>query len=175
MKRPLIPLVLGLVACTAMTRAWAPKLVWNTTASAPIGLYRVMSPQAIRRGDLVGIAPPPPLAHALARRGVLPLGTPLIKPVAGLPREEVCRHGDTVTLAGRALAIARQRDRHGRPLPTWSGCRLIDDDEFFLLNAARDDSFDGRYFGPISAHGLLGQVTPLWTRSSPPAAPKSRR
>lgn len=175
MKRHLIPLALGLTACAALTRASPPSLIWNTTASAPIGLYRVLSPRPMRRGDLVAIAPPPALANALARRGVLPLGVPLIKPVAGLPGDLVCRHRRTITVAGRTLASARLRDSHGRPLPAWSGCRLIGDDELFLLNAARDDSFDGRYFGPISAQGLLGPVAPLWTRSSPSAAPETAR
>lgn len=175
MKRPLIPLALGLVACAALTRTSTPRLVWNTTASAPIGLYRVMSPQPIRHGDLVAIAPPPALASALARQGVLPLGVPLIKPVTGLPGDLVCRHGDTITVAGHALANARRHDRHGRPLPVWSGCSLIGDHELFLLNAARDDSFDGRYFGPISAQGLLGRVAPLWTRSPSSVAARTAR
>jgi type IV secretory pathway protease TraF len=110
MKRHLIPLALGLTACAALTRASAPSLIWNTTASAPIGLYRVLSPRPMRRGDLVAIAPPPALANALARRGVLPLGVPLIKPVAGLPGDLVCRHRRTITVAGRTLASARLRD-----------------------------------------------------------------
>src|SRR3546814_15532006 len=55
------------------------------------------------------------------------------------------------------------RDRLGRPLPFWLGCRIVGPDELFLLNAA-PDSLDGRYFGPLPAAGLLGVAHPVMTR-----------
>ncbi len=35
--------------------------------------------------------------------------------------------------------------------------------EVFLLNTAAPDSFDGRYFGPVSTNSIIGKATPLWT------------
>jgi conjugative transfer signal peptidase TraF len=152
--------------------AWlqpAPRLLWNASASAPTGLYRVDVGVPPRLGDLVAIAPPPALGTFLARRGYLPHGVPLLKRVAGLPDALACRSGVFVTVDGVAVARALARDRAGRPLPVWTGCRVIGRDQLFLVNAARD-SLDGRYFGPLPATGLLGTAHPILTRAHPAAA-----
>ncbi|WP_407808323.1 S26 family signal peptidase, partial [Staphylococcus aureus] len=81
--------------------------------------------------------------------GYLPRGVPLLKRVAGLPGQRVCRSGRTITVDGRAIGDALDRDRRGRELPTWQGCRVIADDELFLMNWQVRDSLDGRYFGPL--------------------------
>ena len=152
--------------------AWlkpAPRLLWNASASAPIGLYRVDVGAPPRLGDLVAIAPPPALGTFLAQRGYLLRGVPLLKRVAGLPGALVCRSGVFVTVNGVAVARALARDRANRPLPVWTGCRIVGRGELFLVNAARD-SLDGRYFGPLSSTGLLGTAHPILTRSHPAAA-----
>lgn len=147
--------------------AWAepaPRLIWNASASAPIGLYRIDPDAPPRLGDLVAIDPPPALAGFLARSGYLPRGLPLLKRVAGLPGALVCRSGTFVTVDGAGAARALARDRAHRPLPVWTGCRTVGRGELFLLNAA-PDSLDGRYFGPLPAAGLIGTAHPLLTRS----------
>lgn len=68
-----------------------------------------------------------------------------------------------VTVDGRRVGLARERDRIGRVLPSWSGCRAIVHGELFLMNTAAPDSLDGRYFGPLPANSVLGWATPLWT------------
>ena len=55
------------------------------------------------------------------------------------------------------------RDRDGRVLPAWHGCRRIADGEVFLMNWAAPDSMDGRYFGPLATNTIIGRAVPLWT------------
>ena len=151
--------------------AWlapAPSLLWNASASAPIGLYRIDTGAQPVAGDLVAIEPSPALGDWLAQRGYIPRGVPLLKRVAGVPGQRVCRTGAFVTIDGHGAARAVARDRLGRPLPIWFGCRIIRRGEFFLLNAA-PDSLDSRYFGAISATGLIGVAQPIWTRAAPGA------
>ncbi|HET6523154.1 S26 family signal peptidase [Sphingopyxis sp.] len=151
--------------------AWlkpAPRFLWNASASAPTGLYRIDVGAPPGLGDHVAIAPPPALATFLARRGYLPRGVPLLKRVAGLPGALVCRSGVFVTVDGVAVARALSRDRTGRPLPVWAGCRIVGRDQLFLVNAA-PDSLDGRYFGPLPVAGLLGVAHPILTRAAPGA------
>ena len=148
-----------------------PRLIWNASASAPIGLYTVRPVERPQRGDLVAVVPPERLAVFLAARGYLPEGVPLLKHVVALPGQLVCRSGDRVTVDGRVLAIARERDSLGRPLPAWQGCRRLAGDELFLANPQVPDSMDGRYFGPLPARTLLGRASPLWTDA--PAQPAS--
>ncbi|MGA0603870.1 S26 family signal peptidase [Caulobacter sp. KR2-114] len=140
-----------------------PAVLWNTTASAPIGFYRVRPVGRLDVGDLVIAGPPEPLATWLDDAGYLPRGVPLLKGVAAVAGQRVCRTGDIVTVDGRPTARARKRDRLGRSLPTWLGCRRLAVGEVFLLNPAAPDSFDGRYFGPTEVGDVLGRATLLWT------------
>ncbi|MES0110044.1 S26 family signal peptidase [Mesorhizobium sp. M0013] len=141
----------------------APKLIWNASSSTPIGLYRIRPAERLAVGDLVAADAPEPLASCLADSGYLPRGVPLMKHVAGLPGQEVCRNGLTITVDGIEIGKALKDDRIGRPLPVWQGCRRIVSDEVFLMNAQVPDSLDGRYFGPIPTSSLIGRATPLWT------------
>lgn len=143
------------------------KLIWNASASVRTGLYSVHPARDLQLGDLVIVAPPAPLADMLADRGALPLGVPLIKPVAGLPGQMLCRNGAAVSVDGVALGEARTHDRAGRPLPVWQGCRVIGADEIFLMNPAEPDSFDGRYFGALPATAVIGRASPLWVSERP--------
>ena len=143
-----------------------PWLIWNASASAPLGLYRISEAHSLTLGELVVVTPPPDVAHFMAARHYLPVGVPLMKHVAALPGQRVCRSGAMVAVDGRPVAVARARDRIGRPLPIWRGCHHIRAGDLFLLNVA-PDSLDGRYFGPLPASGLIGAAHPLLTRTTP--------
>ena len=153
-----------------------PRLIWNASPSVPIGFYTVRPAGALRVGELAVVAPPERVARFMAERGYLPIDVPLIKPVAALPGQRVCRIGRTITIDGVALAEAQDRDRFGRALPDWQGCQVLADDTLFFMNPARGDSLDGRYFGPLPASTVIGRATPLRTRAPvPPASPPQRK
>lgn len=154
---------LALIGASAAVRS-DPILLWNASASVPIGLYVVTPLDNPQVGDLVAVRPPPPLERWLVGRGYLGPDTPLLKRVATLPGAEVCRDEDAILVDGSTVAVARERDRLGRPLPVWKGCRQLRDDEVFLLNADAPASLDGRYFGPLGTDTIIGRATPLWTR-----------
>lgn len=121
------------------------RLFWNGSASAPIGFYRPLG-RPWRRGDLVVFRPPLPLARAIVQRNLLPPGVPLIKHVAALSGDVVCRLGVEVRVNGTLVARALERDRAGRFLPRWAGCRVLGPRDVLLLQP-HPRSFDGRYFG----------------------------
>src|SRR3546814_1305816 len=56
-----------------------PRLIWNASASTPIGLYSLDRPPRLDVTDLVAVEAPEPLASFLAERGYLPRGVPLMK------------------------------------------------------------------------------------------------
>lgn len=138
--------------------------IWNATASAPIGLYRVRRDRALARGDLVLAIPAPPLAAFAARRGYLPSGVPLVKRIAAVAGDTVCTHRNAGFINGRLAATRRAADGAGRPLPAWTGCLRLRHGEVFLLMADVRNSFDGRYFGPTPASQVVGRLVQLWTR-----------
>lgn len=145
----------------------APRLLWNASASVPIGLYSVEPFDELAVTNLVVATPPNSFASVLAERGYLPLGVPLIKRILALRGQSVCRNDLAISVDGIEMGLALVHDRQGRPLPVWHGCRAITYDEVFLMNWEERASFDGRYFGPISLRAILGRAKPLWTIDKP--------
>lgn len=139
------------------------RLVWNASASVPIGLYDLDPPRGLHVGDVVAVMPDRPLADFMVERGYIGRGVPLMKHVAALPGQRVCRTGSTVTVDAVQLGEALDRDRRGRSLPLWQGCRRIAAGEIFLMNPSVPNSLDGRYFGPIPVRTVIGKATPLYT------------
>jgi len=135
------------------------RLVWNTTASTPIGLYAVTQ-GTLKRGDLLVARLPRDLELLAVSRAILAPKTPVLKPVAALAGDLVCRAGLAVHINGRFAAIARGRDRQGRRLPSWQGCRRLSASQVFLL-AHHPGSFDSRYYGPLPLVFSRGVATPL--------------
>jgi conjugative transfer signal peptidase TraF len=139
-----------------------PKLIWNASASVPIGLYAVRPSGMLHVTELVVVRTPEPLARFLADRGYLPKDVPLLKRILALPGQVVCRTDRTITIDGIAMGAALERDRHGRALPVWQGCRVVPAGEVFLMNQQSKDSLDSRYFGPLPATTIVGRAEPLW-------------
>jgi conjugative transfer signal peptidase TraF len=144
-----------------------PRLLWNASASVPIGLYNVEPVDQLAVTNLVVAMPPSSLATFLAERGYAPLGVPLIKRIVALREQSVCRNELVISVDGIAMGMAFAHDRQGRPLPVWQGCQVIAQDEVFLMNWDESASFDGRYFGPISLRAIIGRAKPLWTFDKP--------
>lgn len=137
--------------------------VWNATASVPTGLYAIRGKASLQVGERIAVEPPPELRRLLAERHYLPTGVPLLKRVAAVRGQRVCRFAHGITIDGRYVGTARATDRLGRPLPVWAGCQVLRNGELFLMNPAAPDSFDGRYFGVLRMTHVIGRVTPVWT------------
>ncbi len=156
---------LGLIGLATLANSvlWgpAPWLVWNASASAPVGLYRVLPGNAVR-GDLVLVRTPCSVRQLAAERGYLPQNVPLVKRVAAQGGDVVCAAGDVISVNGLAVAQRLARDRLGRPLPAWIGCQTLEPDDVFLLMEDVTGSFDGRYFGPVPRAAIIGRLAPLW-------------
>lgn len=140
-----------------------PRLVYNASASAPLGFYRLISADRLDRGDLVLSRLPSAAARLAADRHYLPLSVPVVKRIAGLAGDLVCADSAIVVINDRIVAETLLVDRGGRPLPAWRDCRTLAHGEVFLLMADVPASFDSRYFGPIPSTAIIGRLVPLWT------------
>lgn len=147
--------------------AWrpAPRLVWNASASSPIGLYGIHSAGRLRAGDMA-LAWPPAAARALgAERHYLPRNVPLVKHVAAAAGDVVCAIGETVSVNGRRVAVRLRTDPAARALPWWwSGCERLDGGNVLLLSPGQPLAFDGRYFGVSRGVDVLGRARLVWPR-----------
>ena len=140
-----------------------PRLVWNASASAPIGLYAVDVRARVAVGDMVVARIPRRWRTIADVRRYLPANVPAVKRVAASEGDEVCARRRTVFVNDRQIARRRTRDGAGRPLPAWVGCIVLDRDNLFLIMDAAG-SFDGRYFGISRRTDILGKAIPVWTR-----------
>lgn len=154
-------LSLGLLAAAQIDRA--PRLIWNASASVPIGLYVVRASHGPSLGEIVAVRLPEDLSSWVVERGYVGADTLLLKRVAAVSGMTVCRINLEITIDGSVVAEAASADQQGRPLPGWRGCITLGSGEVFLLVAGVANSLDGRYFGPLSAHTIVGRAIPLWT------------
>jgi conjugative transfer signal peptidase TraF len=162
--RPLVLAMGALAIGLLVLRQHVPLVIYNASASAPIGFYRVLPAMPLAIYDLV-LARTPDTARELAdRRRYIPATVPLVKRVAARPGARVCATGAAVTIDGLFVAERRSTDGQGRTLPSWTGCHVLAEDEFFLLMADKPDSFDSRYFGPVRLDAVIGRLAPLWLR-----------
>ena len=151
------------IAIAALFMPEKPRLSWNASASAPVGLYLASCARNLTRGDLVLAEPPEQVRPFAATRGYLPLHVLLVKRIAALSGDRVCALENRVIIDGRVVALRREWDGRHRVLPRWQGCRTLGGNDVFLLMADVPASFDGRYFGAVSRGAVLGKLKPLWT------------
>ena len=159
------PLLKGLFVSglVCVTLAWPPEIrfLWNVSASAPIGLYRVEPGRSPGRGEMIALRLPPAWRELAARRHYLPANVPLLKRVAGAAGDEVCAVGEQIFVNRSPVARRLAQDGLGRPMPWWQGCEVLGATDYFLLMSDHPSSFDGRYFG-VTRNGLIGRARPLW-------------
>ncbi|MBS7663594.1 S26 family signal peptidase [Pseudomonas lalucatii] len=168
-RRTRWPLALATVSLLAL--AWAalatspPWLVYNASASVPIGWYRITPTGTVAAGDLLLVRLPAEAMTLAAQRGYLPANVPLLKTVAAVAPQKVCVQGNQVRIDGELVARRLRRDRQGRAQPAWTGCRHLVGDELFLLSTINPESFDSRYFGPVPVDAVIGRAQPLCLES----------
>ena len=145
---------------------------FNTSASLPRGLYRLVGPAGpVRRGELVLACPPAPMAALARARGYLPRGS-CPGGVQALGKMIAAVGGDLVEVSAAGLKVngvpltesgALAADARGRPLPRWPAGRYRVRPGKVWLYAPHRRSLDSRYFGPVAAGKVIGRLTPLAT------------
>lgn len=148
-----------------------PKLLYNGSASAPIGFYTVDAGGEIHVGDMVVLTPPPGIRDLIVERGYLPPDVPLVKRIVAAQGDHVCAQNGIVAINGRSVLRAKISDSQGRPMPVWNGFRVLGQGEYFVAMSDVAVSFDSRYFGPIDGALIIGKVSPIWTSTMPFALP----
>ena len=125
----------------------------NESPSLPRGVYIRVLGGAPWRNAVVAVPQPSAVRAYLGRLG-MPGDLLLIKRVAAVGGDTVCRRDDRLIMPGRTVVV-RERDRRGVGLPAWRGCRRLGTEELFLLGDT-PSSFDSRYFGPVHRSQVTG-------------------
>src|SRR3546814_14535546 len=96
----------------------------------------------------------------MRERGYLPDRMPLLKRIAVVSGQRVCRFAHGVTIDGMLGGIARARDRACRPLPAGFGCRKLRRCELFTMKQDAPGRSDGAYLGKPKHERVIGCARP---------------
>lgn len=152
-------LAAGAVAIIIVSIDIAPDfIVYNSSTSIPRGFY-VRDVGAPLRGAIVTVRAVDVAPDYARLRDFIDLDDRFIKRVSAIDGDVVCAEGPAVTINGVQAAERMAHDAAGRALPTWSGCRTLQDEVFLLGDTS--DSFDGRYWGPVPLTAIEGVWRPL--------------
>ncbi len=135
-----------------------PVVLYNPSASAPIGWYRLRANSPIKVGDQVA-AYAPDWARKLAdERQYLPYEYPMIKTIWASSGTQICVHNNRTHVPNYPVITSLSQDSLGRDMPKLSGCFTLKAGEYFLVSPDVQAGFDSRYFGAVEAQNILGKV-----------------
>ena len=167
--RPVRKLGVVLLACVTLPVGAAtafslmapqPAFLWNPTPSEPVGFY-VRSGERPRRGRIIAFRTPDrAFPYADGRMNYL-RRIPILKEIAAGEGDTVCTNDGVLTINGRRRAPVLLVDGHGANLPLWRGCRRMARNEFFVFSDRVPNSFDSRYYGPVTLASIIGVFRPL--------------
>lgn len=141
------------------------KRYWlNLSDSVPMGLYRLEKFHGeAKLGELVVMNVPHQSLPYIYGRGWLPEGWMLFKQVGGIPGDTVCVFDFYFTINGMEQGPVYSTDHEGLLLPRLRGCRKVPAGHFFPVATGKENSFDGRYMGPVEVSAIAGVANPLFT------------
>jgi len=129
-------------------------ILYNPSDSIPKGFY-VRDGSELVRGSVVTIRSVNAAPDYAATREFADAGDRFLKRIAAMEGDMVCAEGGLVSLNGDPVAERADVDAAGDPLPSWSGCVIIDAGQVLLLGD-HPTSFDGRYWGISERADLIG-------------------
>jgi conjugative transfer signal peptidase TraF len=165
-----ILLPFSLLIMLALVASWFGIII-NETQSYPRGFYQKRPlDRPLVSGQLVLACPNDTQTYRMGMErhylppGPCPIGSaPLIKKIAAMPGDQV-EVSDHVKINGKQAkhSFVYPRDGENRPMPQYPG-GTIAPGYVLLLSDYKEDSFDGRYTGPIPVEQITHFVRPVWT------------
>ena len=163
------PLILLLTLFGFFATSMLFGVIINVTPSMPEGIY-IRQFGAIHVGDIVLLCLNEPYKSLGIHRLYVEKGNrcqgsdPLVKEVIAIP-------GDTVVLNDKYVQVndiqyiakTFSKDSLGRPLEIYPSGRYSKTTGYWLLGTHAFNSWDSRYWGPISPDQILYKLRPLWT------------
>ena len=154
-----VAVVTGIALCVISVFGARDAILYNPSHSIPEGFYARASGPLVS-GAIVTVRAVDVSPNYAALRDFTEPGDRFIKRVVAARGQEICGRGSEISIDGITIVHRLKRDAAGRDLPRWEGCRVLGQGEFLLLGDTAD-SFDGRYWGPVSAQVIEGVWRPL--------------
>lgn len=148
-----------LLAQAAGMLSFVPKvLVWNGSASAPVGFYLKVSNEHLSPNDFVLVKTGNKLDPISELFPTKP--TYLLKHIELLPGERYRVVGDVI-MTERQVLKRQETSLNGIKLPRLEdGTYLVPPNYYFVANSP-EKSYDSRYFGPVAKSDIAEKVVPV--------------
>lgn len=139
-----------------------PRYYLNLSPSVPLGLYKLIPLKGqLRVGELVIFEVPKPARPYVHGRGWLPEGWLLMKKVGALPGDKVTITNDLLKINGLDVGPIYELDSEGKPLPQIRDDFHVPARHFLPVATGIQNSFDGRYFGPVPVSLIKGKAVAI--------------
>jgi conjugative transfer signal peptidase TraF len=147
------------------------KLIFNTTSSFPLGLYKISKKESYQKGDLVSFcAIPNQTIKKMIEQDYTqpnpncPNQTPqLLKKILALEEDNITIDRE-VFVNGYLVKNSQvfKKDRNGNLL-TIQPSQSIQKGYFWAMSDYNKKSYDSRYFGQVPLKNIIGIATPILT------------
>jgi conjugative transfer signal peptidase TraF len=161
-KYQTIVLIIFVLLASIVLAVRKPCYYLNLSDSEPWGIYQLMPFNGhLITGELV-IMEVPVQAHPFVYgRGWLPQGGLLLKNIGAIPGDQIIIENSRIMINQKYIGPVFNHDSQGKPLPEIRGSFRIQPGYFLPLATAIPNSFDGRYFGPVSLRLIVGKAKPV--------------
>lgn len=134
-------------------------LSYQVTPSMPEGFYWITPIHGrLHRNEVIVFRPPSQFEKFLTKKHWLPDNGLMMKHVVAVPGDWVCKYDDYVWLNGKAIAPVFSHAPKGEALPSLAFCGTLLHNRYLLMSLRVPNSFDGRYFGPVSRQRIIGRA-----------------
>ena len=149
------PLMVALIVilCVLSIRLLGYGMTYQYSASMPIGLSVVVPVHHIQRHDIVIFRLTPAIRNGLLRQGWQSPPTILMKTVMAIPGDVVCKRDQAIWVNHQCIAPVIHQHFVDQPF-----CQVLPANYYLLMSTHHKNSFDSRYFGPVSIKQILGRV-----------------
>ena len=148
-------------------------LYLNTSSSLPYGIYHnvdTAGAQSLKINDLALVCLNRSHARTAFERGYIGFGrctdgtAPVGKHVVAIEGDNVRIDADGIHVNNKLVDYSQpaSTDSNGRALEHYSLDRILHENEYILANMS-SDSYDSRYFGPVSSDMIIGKLNSLVT------------
>jgi len=160
----IVPLLLlaTIYFCAALIKKTGYGLTYQISASMPRGFYLIKPAEKIKRGDIIVFYPPKKIATFLLQHKWIAPDKLLMKHVAAITGDYVCKHNATIFINHKKVAHITHYYAPGKPLPSKPFCTTLKKNQYLALSTKIKRSFDGRYFGPIDKKTIVGKAVKLF-------------
>lgn len=148
-KKSILNLLSLIVVFISLFSYFSRNYAINRSASIPIGIYRLLPLDEIKKGDTLIFTADKEIVEFLLRRGYLSKYTKGFIKKVGAVEGDIVEVNDNLIINGKIIKENLPKfDSLGRELPLKKGKYIIKKDEYFMIGD-HIKSFDSSYMGVI--------------------------